>query len=212
MPHESALRVTVLQGLRLKGFAEAPALAALINHPEHVVLDELQRAAAEGLAVRRDGRLSGWTLTPEGRAQNERLLADELESLGLADDVRQAYERFLVLNGDMLATCTRWQVRHVDGQQVLNDHGDPDYDHAVIGELGALDEQVQPICAELSGHLARFGHYAPRFATAMERLRAGEHDWFTKPVIESYHTVWFELHEDLLTSLGLERAAEAAQR
>jgi hypothetical protein len=25
----------------------------------------------------------------------------------------------------------------------------------------------------------------------------------------SYHTVWFELHEDLLTTLGLERASES---
>ena len=32
----------------------------------------------------------------------------------------------------------------------------------------------------------------------------------TKPVIESYHTVWFELHEDLLVTLGLDRAAETA--
>ena len=27
-------------------------------------------------------------------------------------------------------------------------------------------------------------------------------------MIDSYHTVWFELHEDLLATLGLERAAE----
>ena len=29
-------------------------------------------------------------------------------------------------------------------------------------------------------------------------MRAGDSDWFTKPMIASYHTVWFELHEDLL--------------
>ena len=33
-------------------------------------------------------------------------------------------------------------------------------------------------------------------------------EWFTKPVIDSYHTVWFELHEDLLATLGIERASE----
>jgi hypothetical protein len=27
-------------------------------------------------------------------------------------------------------------------------------------------------------------------------------------VIDSYHTVWFELHEDLLSTLGIERASE----
>jgi hypothetical protein len=28
-------------------------------------------------------------------------------------------------------------------------------------------------------------------------------------VMPSFHTVWFELHEDLLTTLGLDRGAEA---
>jgi hypothetical protein len=37
----------------------------------------------------------------------------------------------------------------------------------------------------------------------------GQPEWFTKPVIDSYHTVWFELHEDLLCTLGIERASEA---
>jgi hypothetical protein len=38
----------------------------------------------------------------------------------------------------------------------------------------------------------------------------GDHDWFTKPILASYHTVWFELHEDLLATLGLDRASETA--
>ena len=42
-----------------------------------------------------------------------------------------------------------------------------------------------------------------RFAKA-----AGDGDWFTKPTIDSYHTVWFELHENLLSTLGIERGHE----
>ncbi len=30
---------------------------------------------------------------------------------------------------------------------------------------------------------------------------------FTAPLAESYHTVWFELHQDFLLTLGLEREA-----
>ena len=211
MPHESDLDVTVLQGLRLKGFAEAPTLATLLGESEADVSDQLNKAAVDDLVVRRDGRLSGWTLTPEGRSANERLLGGELDRLGLRDLVTAAYERFLALNGEMLEVCTRWQVRRVDGTPVINDHGDPAYDAAVIGELVSLDEQVRPICQRLSAELARFGHYEPRFAEALRRVAAGEHDWFTKPVIESYHTVWFELHEDLLATLGLDRSTEAAR-
>jgi len=39
-------------------------------------------------------------------------------------------------------------------------------------------------------------------------VSAGDVDWFTKPMIPSYHTVWFEMHEDLLCTLGIERGSE----
>ena len=109
----------------------------------------------------------------------------------------------------MLAVCTRWQVKDQDAQQ-LNDHTDPAYDASVLAELAELDAGVQPICAELAGAIDRFAVYGPRFDLALEKLRAGELEWFTKPVMESYHTVWFELHEDLLATLGIDRASEKA--
>ena len=80
----------------------------------------------------------------------------------------------------------------------------------VVEQLVALDARVQPICAELSGALARFSSYGPRLAAAAERVRSGDTDWFTKPMIPSYHTVWFEMHEDLLCTLGIERGSEDA--
>ena len=45
---------------------------------------------------------------------------------------------------------------------------------------------------------------------ALGKVQGGDHDWFTKPMIASYHTVWFELHEDLLATLGIERSSESA--
>jgi hypothetical protein len=39
---------------------------------------------------------------------------------------------------------------------------------------------------------------------------AGDHDWFTKPMHPSYHSSWFELHEDLLVTLGRERNQEGS--
>jgi hypothetical protein len=29
-------------------------------------------------------------------------------------------------------------------------------------------------------------------------------------MIDSYHTVWFQLHEDLLNTLGIDRSTEAS--
>ena len=34
----------------------------------------------------------------------------------------------------------------------------------------------------------------------------GDHEWLTSPRIDSYHTVWMQLHEDLLLALGKNRA------
>jgi pyruvate,orthophosphate dikinase len=90
----------------------------------------------------------------------------------------------------------------------VNDHADPDYDAVIIGRLTETDSAIQPVCAALAAVLERFGGYGERFATALDRIRGGDLDWFTKPMIDSYHTVWFELHENLLATLGIQRAKE----
>lgn len=210
MTAPSDLRMLVMHGLRLKGFAEALAVAETVAVPEadaKVVLDTL---VAEELATYRDGRLSGFTLTPAGRAEHTRLLSEELDATGARGAIKAAYARFLGLNTGLLEVCTAWQLRDVDGESTLNDHTDADYDVGVIEQLAELHGRVHPICAELASSLARYGLYGPRLVAALERVRAGEIDWFTKPMIASYHTIWFELHEDLLATLGIERGSEAA--
>ncbi len=209
MTIQSSPALLALHGLRLKGFAEASVIAELVGLDEAVVTAELERAAESDLTMFREGRRTGWALKPAGRVENERLLAEELDAVGRRELVQQCYELFLALNGQMLAVCTRWQVKDQDAKE-LNDHTDADYDAAVIAELAELDAGVQPICADLARALPRFGVYAPRFDIALEKLGAGELEWFTKPIMESYHTVWFELHEDLLATLGINRADEKA--
>ena len=203
-------RTLVMHGLRLKGFAEAPAVAEVVALPEAEVKTTLDQLVGEELASYRDGRLSGFTLTPQGRAEHARLLAEELDTHGVRDAVHTAYAKFLTHNGDLLEVCTAWQLRDVDGQSTINDHTEPAYDAAVIDRLGEVHGRVAPICEELSGSLQRFSVYGPRLTEALDRVRAGDIDWFTKPMIASYHTIWFELHEDLLSTLGIERGQEVA--
>ena len=128
----------------------------------------------------------------------------ELDAAGARTAVREAYDRFVDLNPELLAVCTDWQMR---GEQV-NDHRDGVYDDAVVARLVALHDRARPVVADLRAQLARFSSYSPRLRTALERVIEGDRDWFTKPTIDSYHSVWFELHEDLLATLGLERAKE----
>ncbi len=209
MPHSSSPAILALLGLRLKGFAPTEQVAALVGLSEAAVEAVLQEASASDQAVFRDGRRTGWALKPNGRARIEQLLLEELDETGCRELTQSAYDRFLALNGTMLQVCTDWQVKDADAQ-VLNDHEDPAYDNAVIADLAKLNDAVQPICVELANKLDRFSIYSNRFSAALTKVQSGERDWFAAPIKESYHTVWFELHEDLLATLGIDRATEKA--
>jgi hypothetical protein len=209
-PHPSEPELLVLNTLRLRGFVDADVVAAACRLPETDVAQALARLADAGFVARRDGRVSGWSLTPAGRAEGERRLAAELDQRGCRDVVERAYEQFLTLNTPFLECCTRWQLRDVDGSLDTNQHDDRDYDASVLADLDRLDDGVQVVCAQLASVLARFAYYNGRFAVARLRVHDGDHDWFTKPYVDSYHAVWFELHEHLLATLNRERRSEAA--
>src|SRR4051794_35036968 len=207
MTAPSEPRLLVLHALRLKGFAQAGDAADLAGLDVDEVSKLLDELHAAELVLYRDGRLTGWALTPAGRREQETALQAEIEARGCRDTVFGAYKRFLDLNGDLLGVCTAWQMKD---EATINDHADAAYDNEVIGRLCELHTKVEPIIAELEGTLARFRGYRPRLEAALDKLKAGEKDWFTKPLIDSYHTVWFQLHEDLLNTLGIERSQEGA--
>lgn len=206
MPHSSETVRRVLHALRTKGMAEVDSVAqasGLSSDQAAAVLDEL---GERGWVRYRDGgRAKGWMLLGEGRAEGERLVAAEIEEFGMRLLVQEHYESFRVLDPEVKEACTDFQVRE---DQTLNDHTDPEYDAAVIGRLAEINRRVQPIIARLAEAFDRFGHYGGRLDNALNRVLGGDLNWFTKPSLDSYHEVWFELHEDLLVSLGIDRAAE----
>ena len=210
MPHPSEPTFLVVHGLRLKGVAPAPVVADVVGLDLGVVAARLASLRSLGLATPRAGRASGWALTPTGRRHHARSCRDELVASGSAVLVESVYRRFVALNGPVLEACTDWQLRSdaPDGAPLLNDHEDNAYDAAVVGRLIDLDRTVQPLVAELGSAIARFGRYGGRLAFARSRIESGDGDWFTGAMIESYHTVWFELHEDLVATLGIDRFAE----
>jgi hypothetical protein len=202
----------VLHALRLKGFADTDVVAAHAGLSSDDVAGILADLSSSGLAVRREGRITGWSLTPLGRKQHGALVGQEVDAADCRDLAHDVYREFLAINSDMLTVCTAWQMKSHDGEPVLNDHADAAYDNDVIARLRGIDDRVQPLCARLGQVLDRFAGYGPRLRNALEKVEAGEADWFTKPVIDSYHTVWFEMHEDLLCTLGIERSKEEAPR
>jgi hypothetical protein len=208
MAYASDTRLLVLHGLRLKGFGEAAAVGALVGVDPSDVDAQLQSCRDADLVLYREGRLTGWTLTPGGREQQERLLQTELAACGARDVVDSAYQRFLALNHDLLEVCTAWQMKD---DATLNDHADAAYDASVIDRLHELHGKVEPVLGDLEETLERYRGYRPRLEAALAKLRSGDTDWFTKPLLDSYHTVWFQLHEDLLNTLGIERSQESVR-
>lgn len=210
MPFASEPDFLVLHGLRVRGFAEAVDLAEVIDLSVDEVVKRLDGLEHDGLVVHRAGAVSGWTLTGAGRAEDEARAADELDAAGARAVVADAYRAFRELNPGLLQLCTDWQLRAGPAGAVLNDHSDATYDAEAVDRLSSIDAAVQPVTRSLAEALDRFDGYGERFANALARVQGGEIDWFTKPVIDSYHTVWFELHENLLATLGIERGKETA--
>src|SRR3974390_970908 len=105
MGHVSDPGFLVLHGLRLKGFAEVWILAELTGLGEPDVTRHLEEAAAGELTLRREGRISGWTLTPTGRARHTVLLDDDLAVAGCRDALGAVYARFEEFNAALKALC-----------------------------------------------------------------------------------------------------------
>jgi len=168
----------------------------------------LGRLSDEGLVKLDPGPFGGWALTDDGLAAAQEKVQVELDSAGSRDQVRKCFDSFLELNPALLEICTDWQMRMVGRQPTLNDHTDADYDASVISRLMRIDDSAQRLCDELSGSLSRFGLYGVRLTDALDRVLAGESAYLADD-LESYHTVWFQLHEDLLATLGLSRGGGA---
>ena len=208
MPHVFEIVGRVLFALRTKGMAEVDSVAQATGLSNSQTAAALEELGEQGWVRYRDGkRARGWMLLGEGRAEAERLVALEVDESGMRSLIHENYELFKVLDPELKEACTEFQVR---GDQIMNDHTDPDYDAAVIARLSDINRRVQPIISRLAGAFDRFGHYGGRLDYALIQVQSGDLNWFTKPSLDSYHEVWFELHEDLLVSLGIDRATELA--
>jgi hypothetical protein len=192
--------LTLLQAARLKGRVRPADLAATLDEDAASVETAIEELTEAGLLV--EGKTV--RLSPDGRARLNDLLAKERHGLDGAAFAR-AYDGFRGVNLDFKALVSDWQLK--DGEP--NDHGDADYDAAVLSRLDAVHQAVLPILATATEQLPRLDAYAAKLSAALEKVRAGDTAWFTRPMIDSYHTVWFELHEELIGAAGLTRDDEA---
>lgn len=212
MTRESAAGLLVLHAVRVGGFADTAAVARRFGLDVDATAELLADAAARGWVEHAAfADLAGWSLTDAGRAENERLLAAQLAKAGRTAEAEVAavHDAFLPLNARLRSACTDWQLRPADGDRLaVNDHRDAVWDARVLDELTAVGAGLGPLAARLTAVLTRFRGYDDRFAAALARARAGDGGWVDRTDVDSCHRVWYELHEDLVATLGLDRAAE----
>lgn len=197
----------VLHGVRVAGMADVARLAARTSLAPPDVEEQLLDDESRGWVRRVEfADLAGWSLTESGRAEDERRLADELARTGARPVVESAHTTFDRLNARFLGTLTRWQIRPQPWDEMApNDHTDHRWDDRVLEELVSYGRRLAPVCAELGAALERFAGYDDRFARALSRVERDDFAWVDGTGIDSCHTVWIELHEDLLSTLGLAR-------
>ncbi|MDT5170911.1 MAG: hypothetical protein QOD02_4248 [Mycobacterium sp.] len=194
------VELKVLQAVRLKGRVTLDALSATVDEDADAVTTELGRLTL-------GGQLTGDKLlkmTDEGRARLGELLADERADID-GDVLAAAHDDFRRVNTTFKALVSDWQLR--DGQP--NTHEDLDYDAGVLGRLPDVHTQVLSILDRVVVEVPRLVVYRRKLDEALAKINDGETSWLTRPIIDSYHTVWFELHEELIGAAGLTRADEA---
>lgn len=181
-----------LHAVRLRGAATIEHVAARCDLTREQAQEELLDYEAYGWVTQFSFQhVQVWSLTDAGRQEDERILAEQLRELGAESVVRRVYRSFVPLNEQFLETVTAWQLQ---GQS-----------DSLIDDLAAIVRSSYPLLADLTSALPRFVSYQPRLEQAIAMARTGRREWVDGVDLDSAHRVWFELHEDLLATLGMQR-------
>lgn len=182
------LRFRVFHAIAVRGFATPDQVALSAGLDREVAATVLANAVEAGHAT--VGKAELHTLTATGKGAYL-LLRDEAVAPEVRQRVTEHYDRFLEPNLVFKQLATDWQLGTVS---------DPHQ------QLDAIHADVVTILDGLADVDERFGIYRIRLSAAADSFHAGNRDAFAKPLSDSYHDVWMELHEDLLATTGRERS------
>lgn len=191
-----------LHGLAIKKHGDAAGVAQITGLSEETVTKHLEAAAQAG-RVNKAGEK--YMLAPTAAISLQSGYSRDFAEQRANAEMNAAYDDFETVNDQVKQLITDWQTMEVGGERLPNDHSDKDYDAAIIDRLGDLHEKAEPVLDRLIAHVPRLKVYKDMLLEALERAEDGAIEWVSDAKIMSYHTVWFELHEDLLRILGRER-------
>jgi pyruvate,orthophosphate dikinase len=196
----------VARALALLGFAPVERVAtAVAAQPNAVgkILEALPQSyiskAPRGLHVTPEGR--AW-LAGQLKAERDRIDRGTAERL---------YQQFMALDTRFKQLVTDWQIKTIDGKRVPNDHADAAYDEAIRARLAEFHQANAAVLPDFLALTSRLKPFATRFERAALAIAAGDGTMIASPLKDSYHTIWFELHEELIHLAGRDRATEEAK-
>jgi pyruvate,orthophosphate dikinase len=193
----------VMRVIALKGFALPEAISDAVLATADDVAPVVERLVAEGLVVASAG---AYTLTDAGRSRVDRLRVAERSAWG-AQNAIAALDAFLAIDHHVKDVVTAWQMRDA---QTVNDHTDAAYDAGVLDRLAAIHADAMTWVGSITPGVPRFRDYAARLSRAIDAAKSGDGRFIASPRVDSYHGIWFELHEDLIQLAGRTREEESA--
>lgn len=189
----------VMHAVAIRKHAAADAIAPVAGLPAALVEAALELGVAKGRLATASG---GYLLTPAGRLMLDGEYSRYCGALRADTRFSGGYERFEVVNRELKQLITDWQTMEVGGKRVANDHSNEEYDGRILDRLGDLHERFEPILKGLVACAPRLDVYRRKLDAALAKAEDGDIAWVSDARLDSYHTVWFELHEDLLRLLG----------
>lgn len=192
----------LIHALALRRKADLAALQASTGLSASAIESGLAPAIIDGHVIAARGL---YVLAPKGATWLQEHYSEEFSAQRSDAQLIAEYERFEVINRELKSLITQWQGMNVGGRQVPNDHSDAAYDGRILDRLASLHERAETLLARMALRLPRLGRYATRLGAALDRALNGDHEWVSGIRCDSYHTVWFEMHEDLLRLLGRKR-------
>jgi hypothetical protein len=196
---------TVLHGLALRRRSDIEGLEQTTGLARALIEHALDRAREADLVAEARGH---YLLTRQGDAALESVYPRRFAESRRDRRLATAYERFESLNRELKALITDWQIRPLGAANVPNDHSDLDYDDRIFERLFALHERAEEILVALSFGLPLVARHTDRLCAALELAEGGDPEFVSGVRCDSYHAVWFELHEHLLRLLGKSREEE----
>jgi hypothetical protein len=121
------------------------------------------------------------------------------------------YPDFMALDVRFKLLVADWQIKVIGSNRVPNDHTDASYDAAIRARVADFHQATVALLPNILMLSPRLRPFATRLAHAAKAIAAGDGTMIASPLKDSYHTAWFELHEEMIHLAGRDRAIEEAR-